>query len=58
MQFCLTPKCDKDGKLRDSHYFDIDRVMKVSVPDSQNEFVTKAKPVPPGGLQDNTPSTG
>ena len=26
VQYCITPGIDKDGKLRDSHYFDEDRL--------------------------------
>lgn len=56
IQFCLTPKCNKDGKLMEGHYFDDKRVMKIFVPLSE-EKPENTKEYPSGGPQSNTPTT-
>jgi hypothetical protein len=51
-QYCLSPtELDKDGKLREGHYFDEQRVELV-----HDGLLSKFSQISTGGPQDNQPS--
>lgn len=50
IQYCITPPVDKDGKMREAEYFDVDQI---EIIEEATESISK----PSGGGIRNTPNT-